>query len=70
MEAATDAQFKKNYQAHLQHLKLKGPRPKTIEAYSRAIRRIGERFDHQIDHLEHSHRSWWCYARRWSRIVT
>jgi len=51
MEAATDAQFKTNYQAHLQHLKLKGLRPKTIEAYSRAIRRIGERFDHQIDHL-------------------
>ncbi len=51
MEAAIDADFKKNYQAHLQHLKLKGLQPKTIEAYSRAIRRIGERFDHQIDHL-------------------
>jgi integrase/recombinase XerD len=51
MESATDAQFKKNYQTHLQHLKLKGLRPKTIEAYSRAIRRIGERFDHQIDSL-------------------
>src|ERR1035437_1748797 len=51
MEASTDAQFKKNYQTHLQHLKLKGLRPKTIEAYSRAIRRIGERFDHQIDSL-------------------
>jgi site-specific recombinase XerD len=51
MEASTDADFKKNYQAHLQHLKLKGLQPKTIEAYSRAIRRIGERFDHQIDHL-------------------
>src|ERR1035437_5928940 len=51
MEASTDAQFKKNYQTHLQHLKLKGHQPKTIEAYSRAIRRIGERFDHQIDSL-------------------
>src|ERR1019366_562276 len=51
MEASTDAQFKKNYQTHLQHLKLKGLRPKTIEAYSRAIRRIGARFDHQIDQL-------------------
>ena len=51
MEAAIDADFKKNYQAHLQHLKLKGLQPKTIEAYARAIRRIGERFDHQIDHL-------------------
>ena len=51
MEAATDAHFKKNYQAHLQHLQLKGLRPKTIEAYSRAIRRIGARFDQQIDDL-------------------
>ena len=51
MEASTDEHFKKNYQAHLQHLKLKGLQPKTIEAYSRAIRRIGERFDHQIDQL-------------------
>jgi len=51
MEAATDAHFKKNYQAHLQHLKLKGLQPKTIEAYARAIRRIGARFDHQIDQL-------------------
>ena len=25
--------------------------PKTIEAYSRAIRRVGDRFDHQIDNL-------------------
>src|ERR1700693_4802869 len=51
MEASTDEHFKKNYQAHLQHLKLKGLQPKTIEAYARAIRRIGERFDHQIDDL-------------------
>ena len=28
-----------------------GWQPKTIEAYSRAIRRIGKRFDHQIDSL-------------------
>src|ERR1017187_1678599 len=51
MEASTDAQFKKNYQTHLQHLKLKGLQPKTIEAYSRAIRRIGDHFYHQIDSL-------------------
>ena len=51
MEASTDAHFIKNYQAQLKHLKLKGLQPKTIEAYSRAIRRIGERFDHQIDQL-------------------
>ena len=51
MEALSAAQFDRNYQLHLQHLKLKGLQPKTIEAYARAIRRIGERFDHQIDDL-------------------
>lgn len=45
------AKFDRQYQAHLQHLKLKGLQPKTIEAYSRAIRRIGKRFDYQIDSL-------------------
>jgi len=43
--------FDQQYQTHLKHLRLKGLQPKTIEAYSRAIRRIGARFDHQIDHL-------------------
>ena len=51
MEAAIDAHCKKNYQTHLQHPKLKGLQPKTIAAYSRAIRRVGARFDHQIDDL-------------------
>lgn len=51
METLCAAQFDRNYQLHLQHLKLKGMQPKTIEAYARAIRRIGERFDHQIDDL-------------------
>ena len=43
--------FKHNYQTHLKHLKLKGLQPKTIEAYSRAMRRIGEYFDYQINDL-------------------
>ena len=43
--------FDQQYQTHLKHLKLKGLQPKTIDAYSRAIRRIGLRFDHQIDSL-------------------
>src|SRR5450755_3108318 len=43
--------FDQQYHTHLKHLKLKGLQPKTIEAYSRAIRRIGERFDCQIDSL-------------------
>ena len=51
MEASSDAIFEKNYQLLLQHMKLKGLQPKTIEAYSRGIRRIGERFDHQIGNL-------------------
>lgn len=51
MEAATAAHFEKNYQSHLKHLKLKGLQPKTIEAYSRAIRRVGDYFDFQIDDL-------------------
>ncbi|OIO69753.1 MAG: hypothetical protein AUJ56_07110 [Zetaproteobacteria bacterium CG1_02_49_23] len=40
MTTADEILFKENYQKHLQHLKLKGLQPKTIEAYSRAIRRI------------------------------
>ena len=40
--------FKQNYQSHLKHLKLKGLQPKTIEAYSRAMRRIGAYFDYEL----------------------
>ncbi|MEF8699912.1 MAG: site-specific integrase [Candidatus Accumulibacter sp. UW25] len=47
--AVTD--FDRNYVLHQKHLKLKGLQPKTIEAYSRAIRRAGDYFDHQIDNL-------------------
>ena len=43
--------FDQQYQTHLKHLKLKGLQPKTIEAYARAIRRLGEYFAHQIDDL-------------------
>jgi len=38
-------QFKKYYRKHQKCLKLNGLQPKTIEAYSRAIRRIGNYFD-------------------------
>ncbi len=51
MSAVAATNFDKNYQLHLKHLKLKGLQPKTIEAYSRAIRRAGEYFDHRIDDL-------------------
>lgn len=43
--------FKQQYSQHIQHLELKGLRPKTIEAYSRAIRRIGQAFDFDINDL-------------------
>ena len=51
MKPVSDTNFNHYYQSHLKHLKLKGLQPKTIEAYSRAIRRIGDYFDHQIDAL-------------------
>jgi integrase len=51
MNTASSTHFDGQYQRHLKHLKLKGLRPKTIEAYARAIRRIGERFEGQIDDL-------------------
>lgn len=51
MTSSSKSNFNRNYQTHLQHLKLKGLQPKTIEAYSRAIRRIGAYFDYQINDL-------------------
>ena len=54
MVATSTAHFDRQYQTHLQHLKLKGLQPKTIEAYARATRRIGAHFDHQIDRLTES----------------
>jgi len=47
MTKPSNAEFDRQYQTHLKHLKLKGLQPKTIEAYSRAIRRIGAHFDHR-----------------------
>jgi site-specific recombinase XerD len=46
-----DPQFSKYYRKHLQCLNLAGLQPKTIEAYSRAIRRIGNYFDCRIENL-------------------
>ena len=51
MTTSSEVTFKQDYKKHLQHLKLKGLRPKTIEAYSRAIRRIGKYFNSQINDL-------------------
>jgi hypothetical protein len=43
--------FSSAYRTHLQHLKLKGLQPKTIDAYARSIRRVGDYFDFAIDKL-------------------
>jgi len=43
--------FKQDYEKHLHHLKLKGLQPKTIDAYARAIRRIGSYFNGEIHEL-------------------
>jgi site-specific recombinase XerD len=46
-----DPQFNAYYRKHLKCLKLAGLQPKTIEAYARAIRRIGNYFNCRIDDL-------------------
>jgi integrase/recombinase XerD len=51
MTSSSKSTFKHNYQTHLKHLKLKGLQPKTIEAYSRAIRRVVAYFDYWVDDL-------------------
>ena len=49
MKTSNKADFKRDYQIHLKHLKLKGLQPSTIDAYARAIRRIGAHFDYRLD---------------------
>ncbi len=51
MKTSNNPQFNRHYERHCKHLRLKGLQPKTIEAYSRAIRRIGDYFNFQIDDL-------------------
>ena len=46
-----DAAFEKRYASHLKHLRLQGLQTKTVDAYARAIRTMGEHFDWQIDAL-------------------
>jgi len=46
-----DKLFNKNYSKHLKCLKLAGYQPKTIEAYARAIRRVGNYFSCRLDNL-------------------
>jgi integrase/recombinase XerD len=51
MACTAQDDFDRSYQSHLKLLKLQGLQPKTIDAYARAIRRIGDYFDHRIDDL-------------------
>ena len=51
MKTSTDPKFNQYYALHCKHLKLKGQQPKTIDAYSRAIRRIGDYFDGDLENL-------------------
>ncbi len=45
MTPSNNEQFNHYYSLHCKHLELKGLQPKTIEAYTRALRRIGAFFD-------------------------
>jgi len=44
--------FNKLYQQHLRSLKLQGKAQKTIDAYSRAVRRVSNFFDYSTDKLK------------------
>ena len=43
--------FNQLYDKHVHHLNLKGLREKTIDAYSRAIRRLGAHFNYTVEAL-------------------
>jgi site-specific recombinase XerD len=51
MKKTEQARFDRLYQRHLTALKLQGKRPKTIEAYARAVRRVAAHFDRCPDRL-------------------
>lgn len=51
MKTLNESKFNHFYAQHCKHLKLKGLQPKTIEAYSRAIRRIGDYFNYDLENL-------------------
>jgi len=51
MTPSIETKFNRYYAQHCKHLKLQGLQPKTIEAYSRGIRRIADYFDGHLDDL-------------------
>ena len=44
-------EFNIKYAKHYKFLKLRGMQPKTVDAYTRAIRRIGNHFEGKLDKL-------------------
>ena len=48
MTTSLETRFNQDYQKLQQHLTLKGLQPSTIDAYSRAIRRIGHYFNYHV----------------------
>jgi len=54
MTTPHDAIFNRNFLNHQQHLQLKGLQPKTIDAYERALRRIGRYFHYDVGALSES----------------
>ncbi len=51
MTSSIKSKYNHYYSQHCKHLKLQGLQPKTIEAYSRGIRRIADYFDGHLDDL-------------------
>ena len=51
MNETEQARFAQLYDQHLNALKLQGKRPRTVEAYARAVRRIAAHFDRCPDQL-------------------
>ena len=51
MNIDEQTRFNALYQSYLNELTLQGKQPKTIEMYSRALRKVGDYFDCCPDHL-------------------
>jgi len=51
MKTSNSPEFNYYYDLHCKHLKLKGLQPKTIDAYTRGLRRIGTYFKGNLDTL-------------------
>ncbi|MEO1883347.1 MAG: phage integrase N-terminal SAM-like domain-containing protein [Methyloprofundus sp.] len=50
-DSPVSAHFNRQYELHCKHLMLKGLQPRTIDAYSCAMWRVGEYFNYQLEHL-------------------